>query len=165
MLILSRPQYLYITHRVTIKSNNVPNDSFPQWSCCLGRICADQRYDCRPLLWSHIRCYPMESYIPSEYPVQQETHTRPESNPPQEEDRNKIETLFNQTAHGYLCTKATWSVTCSEGFFGGRTLTHKIHPTLPTVSECVEAVRLYPTNHNAGLGFPVENCGWMGVNT
>lgn len=71
----------------------------------------------------------------------------------------KLKHFFNQTAHGYLCTEATWSVTCSEGFFGGRTLTHKIHPTLPTVSECVEAVRLYRTNHHAGLGFPVENCG------
>lgn len=78
---------------------------------------------------------------------------------------SKLRHFSNVTAHGYLCTKATWSVTCSEGFFGGRTLTHKIHPTLPTVSECVEAVRLYRTNHHSGLGFPVENCGWMGVNT
>lgn len=78
---------------------------------------------------------------------------------------SKLRHFSNITAHGYMCTKATWSVTCSEGFFGGRTLTHKVHPTLPTVSECVEAVRLYRTNHHSGLGFPVENCGWMGVNT
>lgn len=44
----------------------------------------------------------------------------------------KLAHITNSTAHGYLCTKAVWSVTCAEGFFGGRTLTHKIHPTLPS---------------------------------
>ncbi|EAT40425.1 AAEL007844-PA [Aedes aegypti] len=77
----------------------------------------------------------------------------------------KLAHITNSTAHGYLCTKAIWTVTCAEGFFGGRTLTHKIHPTLPSLSECQDAVRLYKTNHHTGFGFPVERCGWMGTNT
>lgn len=68
----------------------------------------------------------------------------------------KLAHITNSTAHGYLCTKAVWTVTCSEGFFGSRTLTHKIHPTLPSLSECQDAVRLYKTNHNSGIGFPME---------
>lgn len=77
----------------------------------------------------------------------------------------KLAHITNSTAHGYLCTKAVWTVSCSEGFFGSRTLTHKIHPTLPSLNECQDAVRLYKTNHHSGVGFPVERCGWMAVNT
>lgn len=75
----------------------------------------------------------------------------------------KLAHITNSTAHGYLCTKAIWTVTYSEGFF--RTLTHKIHPSLPSLNECQDAVRLYKTNHHSGVGFPVKRCGWMGVET
>ncbi|BEP11678.1 glycoprotein [Armigeres subalbatus rhabdovirus] len=78
---------------------------------------------------------------------------------------SKLVHFSNNTVHGYLCTKAIWTVICAEGFFGGRTLTHKVAPTLPTVAECADAVRAYRTNHHTGLGFPAENCGWMSTNS
>lgn len=71
----------------------------------------------------------------------------------------------SRRAHGYLCTRSEWSVTCSEGFFGDRSVTHKIKPSLPTLAECYSAIKEYRTNHNLEKGYPSENCGWMGTNT
>lgn len=71
----------------------------------------------------------------------------------------------SKRAHGYLCTKSEWSITCAEGFLGDRSITHTIRPSLPTLSECFSAIRDYKTNHNLEKGYPAEQCGWMGTNT
>nr|WCD44318.1 putative glycoprotein [Hattula rhabdovirus] len=77
----------------------------------------------------------------------------------------KLTYTDSHSVPGYLCSKSRWDVICTENFLGGRTLTHQLHPSLPSEIECVEAVKIFRTSHNLDLGFPPEDCGWWSTNT
>lgn len=62
---------------------------------------------------------------------------------------------------GYLCSKRIYYIDCSEGFFGGKDLTHGYETVMPHPGECSDAVREYREGILDTDTYILPSCGWM----
>ncbi|ADU05405.1 glycoprotein [Scophthalmus maximus rhabdovirus] len=77
----------------------------------------------------------------------------------------QIPLLRNAHQPGHFCHKTKWVTTCSEGFFGSRTITHAVRHQRVSSAECAVAVKELTSGLAPVPAFPPENCGWLATNT
>lgn len=67
----------------------------------------------------------------------------------------------NYTSDGYLCIKSVLITECSEGFFGGQTVSYKTESSRITYDECYDAVMDWSDGEYKSLEHPPASCSWM----
>lgn len=74
-------------------------------------------------------------------------------------------TSIETVVDGHLCHLKEYYVTCSESFFGVKTIESGVNTIPVSVSECIDAIDMYDSDLLDDNTDVLQNCGWMNTET